>query len=92
MYKAFIWSNSTFSVVGGKSIGFDVKSPVWVKYRIVGCVVNSSNGMLAGYFCCDGECILCGRCSRIKGVRVGLHFIFRTLVWESAYLFFPYVL
>ena len=26
-----------------------------------------------------------------KGIRVGLHFIFLTLVWESAYLLLPHV-
>ena len=62
-----------------QNLGLDVKSPVWGKYRIAGHVVNGSKGMLAGYFCCDDDCILCGRGSRIKGVRGGLHFIFRTL-------------
>ena len=37
--------------------------------------MNGSDGMFVGYFCCDDDCILCGRGSRVKGVRVGLHFI-----------------
>ena len=76
VYKTFIWSNQAFFCRYRYNLGFAAKSPLQGKYRVVWRAVNGSDGMLAVYSCCDGDCILCDWSSREKGVSGGFTLIF----------------